>query len=445
MNTHNDKPTSTTNPLLPPEDPWVKGLAKRAFSALLFIALMTAFIWGAVSLQSARCAFDTWKAEGLYEDNMFLPQPKYSKLLAFGHDELMADMLYLRAVQAFGGQQYRPAKDKDYSAVFNFFDTIIELDPHFKEAILFGQMTMSESQEYEKGLEIGRKGYVSNPEHYRFAFSNAFTCIYETKQWNLAEFWVQISMQSPDCPEWVESMISKIKDDQGLFAEGVEFSIRRFLRQIQSGSNPYVREIIIGQIERSVESLQKEALREAIDEYKKANDDKLPGSLVELTRMPALREYDDFDFSQLKMLLTREALNKLLSNERRTKPNAKYEDLFDRIVSLVKTKSSGIPRPTTNTPEDPDYYVMRKDLSPKNIEEGMDVLMTRHSVREYTKQVMLPVLREEIDKFFQTNSHYPNTLEEAFPEAMDYSDPITGKINYDPETGTVMSPSFPNL
>ena len=63
------------------------------------------------------------------DDVLYLPQPSALHALALGHDELAADLVFIRGLVYFGSQLEQKG---DYRWLENYLDTITKLDPRWK-------------------------------------------------------------------------------------------------------------------------------------------------------------------------------------------------------------------------------------------------------------------------------------------------------------------------
>jgi len=128
--------------------------AKTAILVLLFLMLAgTAFWLQHFHIRAIK--------ETPYRDSLYLPHGKQVNLMAIGYDQFLADFLWLRAIQAFGG--YWRAGDKVSEAVYNYFDVISDLSPHFIEVYKFGNLVMGdEGGDYERALTFLEKGQRYN-------------------------------------------------------------------------------------------------------------------------------------------------------------------------------------------------------------------------------------------------------------------------------------------
>jgi hypothetical protein len=94
---------------------------------LLALPLVALFALGAVVIgDAARARRARFPAE---DDLLYLPKPSALKAMALGHHELVADLVFIRAIIYFGGQFYG---SRDYRWLENYLDTIVSLDPEWK-------------------------------------------------------------------------------------------------------------------------------------------------------------------------------------------------------------------------------------------------------------------------------------------------------------------------
>lgn len=94
---------------------------------LLVVPLLGLFALGAVVAgDAARARRAQFPAE---DDLLYLPRARALEALALGHHELVADLVFIRAIIYFGGQFYG---SRDYRWLENYLDTIVALDPEWK-------------------------------------------------------------------------------------------------------------------------------------------------------------------------------------------------------------------------------------------------------------------------------------------------------------------------
>lgn len=124
-----------------------------------------------------------------------LPPAEFLQLTSLGHDALAADMLWLQLIQYYGAtvQQKQPA-----SYLFQYFDTLTTLAPHFETAYVFSGFLMPE--EPEQVMTLLKKGMQNNPQSVDIFFQAGFIAYLQLKDNKLAAQYFQEASQLPGAP-----------------------------------------------------------------------------------------------------------------------------------------------------------------------------------------------------------------------------------------------------
>lgn len=113
----------------------------------------------------------------IIEQSLYMPA-SVLKRVSLGYNEMLADIYWLRALQYFGSDNI-PMSEKDPDVLFQYFDIITDLDPHFVNAYRFGGTFLSEPENLglgrpDLGLELLDKGRENNPGNYMIPMEAAF-------------------------------------------------------------------------------------------------------------------------------------------------------------------------------------------------------------------------------------------------------------------------------
>jgi hypothetical protein len=421
---------------------------------VLFVFLLLFFVGISFGLQQARSR--QIMAYTIYQDNLFLPDRAFARALTFGQDMLMADFLYLRAVQAFGANPN--AASESYDSVYNFFGAITELDPHFIHAYEFGADVMDEGNATRRAIDFLKEGYWKNPGTYKMPYKIAYAANWRLDDKPLALLWSRLCQKAPDCPSYVASWITDILSGLERFETAIPMRVRQFLQYIElealtgrpsDSENVTMQEIARINLQKITDLWYLSVLNEAVARYY-ADHGQIPVvSLNELEKAGYLKAYRACDYRKLNLLLEPANLYLIYERELKKNPGISFPDLTDVIVAACVTTCSGIPVSPFNTPEENHFYFVRQDIRPEDyakvLKEKFIVMSTRQA-QEKLAMNFLPYMRNTIDKFYIENGRYPNPLEEAFEGGvLKARDPISGTWNYNPETGIIKSPSFPDL
>jgi hypothetical protein len=414
------------------------GWRGAALRVLGFLLLLAAFTTGALVLQHKQ--LQRIAAERPYLDSLFLPRKEVAKILSFGYDGFMADFLFLRSVQAFGGQWNKAIQN--YGGVADYFETIAELDPRFMDTYEFGSMVMSENAaDPQRAIELNKIGWLNNRKMYKPCYLNAYISWYVMKQKNPTKLWVRLAQKAPDCPEFVGRLEIYVDVESGEFRAGLDRWIDFYLNAAvtRDSSNRNLWETHFPDI---AEKWNLDILYRALGKYRDEHQGRIPMQLEELDQQGYLKDYDACDYPTMMQLL--EAVWDAGS--------LRKEDvgrMLKSITQQVYVKKSGVPlSPYSNAAPGGNWYLIRKDLGPEeSLDEGFKnrrLILSWKSASEWTSGA-LGFIRSHVEKFNLEKKRYPASLEELPPEVRKAVDPIAGKWDYDPKTGKVKSPTFPEL
>ena len=109
-----------------------------------------------------------------------LAPPRFLQFVSFGHDALLADLLWLQLIQYYGAahQQQLPAEH-----LYQYFDTITTLAPAFEEAYVFSSYLLDDDKTtYQQALKILGKGEANLPQSWLIPFQAGFIHYLHLKQ-----------------------------------------------------------------------------------------------------------------------------------------------------------------------------------------------------------------------------------------------------------------------
>src|SRR5690606_690589 len=106
-------------------------------SASFGVILLCAAAWSGTKLQETTRVGDDPTELALF------PTGAWIRPLACGFNELVADAVWLRALQYYGEHR---ASDRRYPYLETLFQTLTDLDPRFVNAYIFGALTLAEDE-----------------------------------------------------------------------------------------------------------------------------------------------------------------------------------------------------------------------------------------------------------------------------------------------------------
>jgi tetratricopeptide (TPR) repeat protein len=105
---------------------------------------------------------------------LYMPNGKYLKAVSLGHAPLVADFVYLWAIQYYSDYD----REDRYRYVEHVFgDVIAELDPGYTDPYWLGAIILTtEAKDVDAGLRLLDKGFEKNPSAWILAFLAGWEC-----------------------------------------------------------------------------------------------------------------------------------------------------------------------------------------------------------------------------------------------------------------------------
>jgi len=172
----------------------------------------------------------------LQQEMVYFPSGAFLDEVSAGQSELIADYLWLRAIQYYGMHRQT---DRQYFWAKHIFNVITALNPLFVEAFRFGGLVLTtDANDADGGIDLLKRGFHSNPGRWEIAFDLGFLN-YLLRRDLLAATYFRRAAALPGAGEQVERFTA--------FAYrrgGNEGNAREMWREIAATStNPVTREI----------------------------------------------------------------------------------------------------------------------------------------------------------------------------------------------------------
>lgn len=140
--------------------------ARRPGRRLAGTAVLLAVLAG--TALAARRLESLEPAPDLGRELLYLPNGRALRVASLGHGPLLADLIYLWAIQYYSNYE-RSHRHRWVEHVFR--DVITELDPHYVDPYWLGALILIvEGGDLEAGLALLDKGFENNPERWIFPY-----------------------------------------------------------------------------------------------------------------------------------------------------------------------------------------------------------------------------------------------------------------------------------
>ncbi len=206
---------------------------------------------------------------------LYLPNGKHLKVLSLGHESLLADAVYLWAIQYYSNY----SRAERYRYVDHVFrEVITELDPQYVDAYWLGALILIvEAREVEAGLRLLDKGIEHNPGEWILPYLAAWES-HNAGLFDRAERYFERAARVRDAPPVVRRMRAGMRGKAGDVAGALGL-----WNKIIDDPESDARSVAIARRQVRELAVRRDIalLNEAIERFRIEND-RLPGSLEEM-------------------------------------------------------------------------------------------------------------------------------------------------------------------
>lgn len=179
---------------------------KRALAVGVLALLLASAVLG------ARARLEAAGGSRVPASLLYLPEGPFLRALALGHEETLADLLYIWAIQYYSN--YEDASRYDYLDQV-FAGAITELDPRYIEPYLVGAMIMSiEAKDPRRALALFERGLERNPDSWELAYWAGWEC-YGVRDYACARSYWASAAAMPKAPPQLIRLAARMLEREG--------------------------------------------------------------------------------------------------------------------------------------------------------------------------------------------------------------------------------------
>ncbi len=357
----------------------------------------------------------------VYRDSMYLPSGRNIHLISLGYDQFMADFIWLRAIQAFGGHW---GTDRNYTPIFHLFDVITDLDPHFLEAYTFGNLVIGdEGGDQKLGLTLIDKGIIKNPRKYKLPYWGGYVAYWQMNNPDLAKYYYARALKCSDVPGFVNRIFAYMELKSGRFHVAFEKYIMDMLDAIDQ-NDEVVEWINRNRLPDIINEWQIFTLKQACISYRETRH-AIPANIHDLEQSGSIEPYN---FIHIPRLLQAVAYF-------RAQPG-RISEKFQEIVDAGTIKNA------TFIPPHPHgyWYQTNPELTYDEEEYIIDGKVVVERLKDF-----LRTTRFHIWDFRVKNGRYPYSIHEIYGEPFKTKEPLGGEWLYSFHDGRFKSSVMPLL
>jgi tetratricopeptide (TPR) repeat protein len=177
-----------------------------------------------------------------------MPSSEFMQMASLGYSGVVADMLWFRTIQYYGGYRQNLNDIKFFNQMV---DVITDLDPRFTAAYKLGALVISEDMDnFEDGVLLMEKGLRNNPQDYWLTFEMGFLYYLQGRDYVKAEKYFKIASTLPGS----DGRAARFAANAAAKGGRVEDSIILWKELARNSDEKYIRELA----ERYIEKYEKE-------------------------------------------------------------------------------------------------------------------------------------------------------------------------------------------
>jgi len=260
-------------------------MRKTALALILVISLMLITI-----LKIKIDGISRFKVPG--SSLIYIPSGQYLKRVTFGYDSLMADLIYLWAIQYFSNQ----AVWDRFENLEHVFSIIAELDPHYLDPYETGSLiAVHEARDLDLAFTILDLGLEKNPEQWIFPIQAGHFAQMYGKDFESARKYYKKALDIKGSPPIARRLYAHASFKQADYAS----AWNNWLEVYETAADERIKKIAGTHLYQTKAAMDILTLRQVISEFK-VKHGRLPGALGELVTAGLLptvpRDLDDKDY-----------------------------------------------------------------------------------------------------------------------------------------------------
>ena len=205
---------------------------------------------------------------------IYIPSGKYLKHACFGHSSLLADLIYIWAIQYFSNYSV----PERFQYLTHVFSIISELDPEYLDPYQVGALiAIYDARDFDTAMDILELGLKKNPEQWIFPWQAGHYAQILLKDFELAKKYYQTAMEIEGSPPITKRLYSNAVYKLGDYHSAWE----NWLEIYNNSGDERVKKIASNHLYRTKASMDIQKITGALKEYQNKFN-RLPEKLADL-------------------------------------------------------------------------------------------------------------------------------------------------------------------
>lgn len=205
---------------------------------------------------------------------LLLPSSQALKILSFGYQNILADLLYIWSIQFYSTYHI----DNRFDYIEHIYNLITDINPQFRAPYYIGSLIMAlEAKEVEMAIRLLQKGSKHIKDEWFFDFESAYYAFKFLKDYKLAEFFYRKAAENPEAP----SVVKRKRAHMIYMMDDLITSYKLWLEILNEADTQLGKDAAVNHLSQIKFEIDKKMLEEKISLFKKKFH-RYPFNLAEL-------------------------------------------------------------------------------------------------------------------------------------------------------------------
>ncbi len=223
---------------------------------------------------------------------IYIPSGKYLKMATFGFSAVMADVIYIWAIQYYGNT----AIEDRYEHLTQIFSIISELDPSYVDPYVVGALiAVEDTRDVPLAIKILDMGLAKNPGQWIFPLEAGHYAQLYAKDYALAKEYYGKAMDIPGAPPIARRLFAA----SAFKSNDLQTAWETWLEVFQTADDPQIRQIASNHLYEVKAAVDAGVVRDATERFREKFG-RSPAVLDDLVRGGVLaavpKDYDGKDY-----------------------------------------------------------------------------------------------------------------------------------------------------
>ena len=213
-------------------------------------------------MSEPHCSFDNIKREKIPGASViYLPKAKYLKYATFGYDEILADLIYIWAVQYYSNYSIF----NRFQYLDHIFEVITELDPNYVDPYDIGAIiAVYEAKDMALAFNILDRGLEKNPDEWLFPFMAGHYAQRFIKDYKIAQDYYKKAMEIEGAP----AQTRRLYANAVFMTNDYQTALKQWIEILETAEDERTQKIASNHIYRTKAAIDIQEMSRAIEKYK---------------------------------------------------------------------------------------------------------------------------------------------------------------------------------